>query len=55
MALVEVAAAGEAQQVFCEDLLAEEIGAAFDQRSDVPSPGEHQHDDRAAHEVHLAE
>ncbi len=55
VALVEIAAAGEAEQVFGENLLAEKIRAAFDQRRDVPSSGEHQHDDRAAHEAHSAQ
>ena len=53
VALVKIAAAGEAEQVFGENLLAEKIGAAFEQRRDVPSSGKHEHDERAAHEIHL--
>ena len=55
MALVEIGAAGETRQVLGEDLFAEEIRAAFDQRGGVPSPGNHQHDNRAADETHSAQ
>ena len=55
VALVEIATAGKAEHVFGENLLAEEIRTALDQRRDVPSAGEHQHDDRTAPEVHLAQ
>ncbi len=52
VAFVEIVAAGEAKNIFSENLFAEKIGATFDIRRDVPSAGENKHDDRTTDKTH---
>src|ERR1700719_1125861 len=52
VAFVEIVAAGEAKNIFSENLFAEETWTAFDIRREVPSAGENEHDDRAAEKTH---